>query len=160
MVVTINDSVLFKGGNTAFSIPVLPFQSNDIKINFVATQYNNVEKLQYSYFLEGYMGKWSEWNTDHKVAFLSLREGRYKFKVKARNIYNSESTEGNYYFRILPPWYRSWWAYTIYVIFGLLLLWLVVKLYTYRLQEQNKRLERIVVERTREVVQQKDKIEI
>ncbi len=62
-------------------------------------------------------------------------------------------------FRILPPWYRAWWAYVIYVILAVVIVYLLIVLNSRRLVEMNKRLEKIIKERTREIVAQKEEIE-
>jgi len=43
------------------------------------------DKLQYSYILEGYMSKWSEWSYNTSVTFSSLPNGEYTFKVRAKD---------------------------------------------------------------------------
>ncbi|MCL4709597.1 hypothetical protein KJ068_30985, partial [bacterium] len=50
-----------------------------------------------------------------------MPEGDYHFRVRAKNIYEHVSQEAVYSFTILPPWWRTWWAYGGYaVLFGLL----------------------------------------
>jgi serine phosphatase RsbU (regulator of sigma subunit) len=105
------------------------------------------------------MNKWSEWIPDHYANFINLHEGEYTFKVKAKNVYGTESKIAEYRFRILAPWYRSWIAYVFYSVIIIMLIWLIIKLYTYRLKQKNRQLEAIVKERTREIQLQKDLIE-
>jgi heme exporter protein D len=50
-----------------------------------------------------------------KKDYTNLFEGEYRFHVRARNIYKQESRAAIYAFNILPPWYRTWWAYGLYV---------------------------------------------
>ena len=46
--------------------------------------------------------------------------GDYRFRVRARNVLGQVSDEAAYAFTILPPWYRTWWAYLGYAaLFGL-----------------------------------------
>ncbi|MCB0535735.1 MAG: HAMP domain-containing histidine kinase, partial [Saprospiraceae bacterium] len=69
------------------------------------------------------------------------------------------SEEGSYSFSILPPWYRSWWAYLFYV---LLILAGVYGLLRWRVQQLSQRtleLEETVRQRTREVEKQKDRLQ-
>jgi serine phosphatase RsbU (regulator of sigma subunit)/ligand-binding sensor domain-containing protein len=137
----------------------LNFSHNDIAFRFSALFYEEEQALQYSYKLEGYDQEWSEWSTSDYRGYTNLDEGDYVFKAKARNIYGLESETGQYAFRVLPPWYRTVWAYIGYGIAAAGLIILIVKLYTRRLKQEKIRLERIVRERTREVVEQKEKIE-
>ncbi|MCP5011162.1 MAG: hypothetical protein GY942_14370, partial [Aestuariibacter sp.] len=57
---------------------------------------------------------WSNWTRETDKDYTNLWEGRYVFRVQARDVYGFVSREDSFGFRILPPWYRSWWAYTLY----------------------------------------------
>jgi DNA-binding CsgD family transcriptional regulator len=127
-IVTKGDSVIF-GGNyvdggklSAFrpkkQIAYLPYNLNDLHFNFSATVFDNVEKVTYSYKLVGYQDEWSDWSPKSEKEFTNLSEGSYIFQVKARNIYGVESQVVTWEFVIKPPWYRSVWAYIVYVLLG------------------------------------------
>jgi serine phosphatase RsbU (regulator of sigma subunit) len=150
---------LYYGGPVIPVSPSLNFNSNNLKIEFSSTNYYNGDKTQFSFYLDGYMNKWSEWIPDHYVNFINLREGEYTFRVKAKNVYGTESKAAEYQFRILAPWYRTWIAYLLYSVIIIMLIWLIIRLNTYRLKQKNRQLETIVKERTREIQLQKDKIE-
>lgn len=139
-------------------LPSLSYRYNSIRFDFSASFYEYSDKTTFSYRLEGNDSKWSQWTKESFREFTNLHEGDYTFSVKARNIYGTESTPAQYSFIVLPPWYRSVAAYFSYVILAIILFWLFVRLYTYRLKLENMRLEGIVTERTAEVVRQKDEI--
>jgi serine phosphatase RsbU (regulator of sigma subunit) len=138
----------------------LPYRFNRLVFEFSATFYEKEEDTQFSYFLEGSDESWSMWNKEAKATYTNLKEGSYTFKVKARNIYETESTIGEYKFSIAPPWYRTILAYIIYGLFFIAFVWLLVRWNTRRLIAEKEELEEIVKERTAEVVAQKDEIEI
>ena len=104
--------------------------------------------------------QWSKWSNDHKANFTNLGEGSYVFKVKARNVYFHESEIAAFHFVILAPWYRSWWAYIIYLLGGVFVIYTGVKLNTRRLIVEKEKLEGIVKERTAEVTRQKEEIDL
>jgi serine phosphatase RsbU (regulator of sigma subunit) len=106
------------------------------------------------------MNEWSEWIPDHYANFTNLHEGDYIFRVKAKNVYGTVSAVAEYSFRILAPWYRTWIAYLFYSALVIVLIWLIIKLYTYRLKQKNRQLETIVKDRTKEIQLQKDQIEV
>jgi DNA-binding CsgD family transcriptional regulator len=60
--------------------------------------------------------------------YTNLHEGDYVFKVKAKNIYNRESLEAVYKFSVLPPWYRTYWSYAIYLTIVGVVLYMVRKI--------------------------------
>ena len=167
-----NDSVLFKGTffetypvlkvtqrESANQKPVLPYRFNSIRIEFAAPFYEYPGRIYYSYKLDGDDSKWTQWTKENYQEYTNLREGEYTFRLKARNVYGTESSQAQYSFRVLPPWYRSAAAYAFYIISAFMLTFLTARLYSYRLKLENIRLEGIVTERTTEVVRQKDEIE-
>jgi serine phosphatase RsbU (regulator of sigma subunit) len=136
----------------------LSFLQNDLQFKYVATFYDNPEKTTYSYRLIGYDTAWSDWKTDTKKEYTNLREGSYRFEVKSKNVYQTIGYTASYSFAILPPWYRAWWAYVIYCILSITLIWIIVRLNIRRLVKQKEHLEEIVRLRTAEVVKQKEEI--
>jgi len=158
------DSLLFGGATVETNEfenikgAVIPYTQNNLVFHYAATFYEDVEKNLYSYRLIGSDTSWSDWVSDVKKEYTFLKEGKYTFEVKSKNQYKVIGKTASYSFRILPPWYRTWWAYTLYVLFFLGLSIVILKLYTRRLVAQKEHLEQIVKERTAEVVQQKEEL--
>lgn len=153
-----NDSVIFHGNNIAkkpdyitdtlikyvpalnqneLSKPILAYKNNSLRIHYAAPFFEDEQAITFSHILEGYEETWSNWSSESKAIYTNLYEGKYKFRVKARNIYGIESEEAIYEFTILPPWYRTWWAYGIYVILLGLFVWGIVLVATYRMKQIN-----------------------
>jgi len=107
---------------------VLQYVHNNITIDFGTDELARAHLIEYTYILEGYSKNWSPTTNKTTATFGNIREGDYTFKVMAR--YTGPSEEGAkvwseaavYSFRVLPPWYRSWWAYFIYVFLLLALI--------------------------------------
>ncbi len=154
-----NDSVLWDGntlsGKKLTSTPPknlkIKYKNNGLVFYVAAPFFENPELLQFSYYLKGFDKKWSAWTTDHKKVYSFLKEGSYTFMVKVRNIYELESQTFQFSFKILPPWYRTNWAYAIYAVLLIGLLYFTIHLYTYSLRKKNERLEQIIKERTKEI---------
>ncbi|MDX1408265.1 MAG: adenylate/guanylate cyclase domain-containing protein, partial [Saprospiraceae bacterium] len=130
---------------------------NQVSIDYAATYYKAPEQITYSIMLEGQDAAWSQWSTQTFKEYMNLREGQYTFRVKARNIYGAESTMASYAFSVMPPWYRSGWAYLLYTVCIGLAVWGIAVLYSLRLRRQKVRLEGIVKDRTREIAEEKQK---
>lgn len=138
----------------------LPFTLNALEIQFSSPYFEREEDLVYSHYLEGSDEvTWSKWDNRTDAIYTNLREGKYTFHLKAKNVYGQESTQATYSFEILPPWYRSIWAFILYGLLSIAFVWGIVKWNTRRLEEEKKRLEEIVRQRTAEVVAQKEEIE-
>ncbi|MCS6833788.1 MAG: hypothetical protein NZ521_09465, partial [Flammeovirgaceae bacterium] len=127
------------------------FAAQSLQFHFAVPSFDNEEANQYRYFLEGNDKNWSDWTSETKKEYTNLWEGEYAFRLKARNVYGVESEEVVYRFRILPPWYRTIWAYLAYAMLAALFTYGMVKLNTIRLERANKRLEEIVNQRTAEI---------
>jgi len=118
-VATVNsDSTIFGGAplNEGLSAPTLAYRDNALRFECAAPSYDTPTATQFQYFLEGFDEDWSKWSTETKKDYTNLPEGAYVFRVRARNVYGHESSEAVYAFTILPPWYRTWWAYGLYVL--------------------------------------------
>jgi serine phosphatase RsbU (regulator of sigma subunit)/ligand-binding sensor domain-containing protein len=143
---------------TKEQIPLLPYNNNSLIFEFALPSYDDSKSNQYSHILEGYDDTWSSWSSATRKEYTNLWEGKYTFKVKSRNIYGIESEETSYIFNVLAPWYRSAWAYIVYVILIGLAVYAVFWFSTRRLQKEKEKLERMVTERTAQIEQQKEEI--
>ena len=136
------------------------YDANNLLFRFSAPHMGQSEQLQFSYQLEGLDKDWSEWTSIAFKEYTNLWEGEYTFKVKAKNLYNEKSTVATYRFEVLPPVYRTTWAYLTYLLFGIGSIWLCVRWYTAKLKRENEKLEQIITERTKEISNQKEEIAI
>ncbi len=136
----------------------LPYKFNSLTFEFAATSFEKESANEYSFQLEGFDKNWSHWDNKTLKEYTNLSAGSYVFRVKAKNIFGIESKEAIYKFKILPPWYRTPWAYAGYVIIGIFLFYAATQYQLRRLKAANLRLEEIVRQRTAEVVQQKEEI--
>jgi serine phosphatase RsbU (regulator of sigma subunit)/ligand-binding sensor domain-containing protein len=127
---------------------------------FYSTPFVPTDEIKYSTKLEGFDDNWSNWDVKTERGYTNLNEGNYTFMVKAKNIYGIESEIVSYEFTIKPPWFRTILAYFVYVVIAMFVIYIIVKIYTRRLELEKIRLEQIVKERTEEVVKQKDELEI
>lgn len=94
----------------------LPFNQNSLSFEFAALHYANPKKNQYAHMLEGYDQDWIYDNRNF-AAYTNLDPGTYKFKVRAANAYGIWNEDGlTLEITILPPWWRTWWAYASYIV--------------------------------------------
>jgi signal transduction histidine kinase/CheY-like chemotaxis protein len=72
----------------------------------------------YSYRLLGFQSQWTPPSPSHLITFTNLNPGRYRFEVRAANSWGTWSTTpAALDIVVLPPWWRTWWAYTLYILF-------------------------------------------
>ncbi len=160
MLKTKDDSVLFYGNRMNISHDnELPFRLNSLNIEFAALFFEESPRTEYSTYLYGYDKSWTSWNRENKVNYTNLPEGVYQFSVKARNVYGTETKESVFSFTILPPWYRTWWAYTLYGLSAIIILFVYIRWRERALKARQKELETKVVEATLVIRKQKEEVE-
>ncbi len=113
-VVVNGDSLLYNGFGAVQPLYKLPFSHNNIFFQYSAPVYTSNENITYSFRLRGYQQEWSDWNTKNEKEFTNLPAGKYDFEVRSRTNIGSESAIVRFSFEIMPPWYATWIAYTIY----------------------------------------------
>ncbi|MDZ7646445.1 MAG: two-component regulator propeller domain-containing protein [Cytophagales bacterium] len=94
----------------------LNYNQNEISIDFVALHFANPEKNKYSYQLEGFDKDWIDADNKRSATYTNLSPGYYTFNVKAANADGVWNEKGaSLQFTILPPWYKTWWAYILFI---------------------------------------------
>lgn len=93
---------------------VLEHSQNVFSIEFAALNFLHPEKNHYLYTLEGFNDQWFEADNTRKATYTNLDPGTYVFRVKMKE--GSISTERRLEVRILPPFWRTPWAYLAYLL--------------------------------------------
>ncbi|MDN5286535.1 MAG: two-component hybrid sensor and regulator [Mucilaginibacter sp.] len=114
---------------------VMPFDNAVLSLDFVALEFSIPEKINYAYYMEGWDKSWIYVNNLHSANYSKLNEGRYTLHIKCTNpsgVWNP--AERLMYITVLPPWYRSWYAYVSYFC----VLGAVIYLYLYYQKKQTR----------------------
>jgi len=152
-------ALLFGGDDRIpLASPSLKYKGNRLRFEFAIPSFEKSDANLYQVLMEGYDPDWSAWSSEPFKEFTNLHEGRYRFRVRGRDCHGRITPEATYAFRILPPWYRTWWAYggMILVLAGLgygLLRWRL-----WWLHKENRDLENRVRERTQELAETNRKL--
>ncbi len=110
------DSLVYGGFGDPIQQPVFKYSDNELRFRFASTYYKSNERNRYSYKLEGFDENWSDFSLETQKDYTNIPEGEYVFKVKSKNVFGVEGSTDSFAFTVLPPWYRTWWAYLLYVI--------------------------------------------
>jgi len=105
------------------------------RFDFTAISYDNPEKIQYAYMLEGLDKDWNYTGSNRSANYSGLSQGDYVFKVK----YATQPGQWNdklleIKIHVLPPFYQTWWAYLFYLIVIAAIIYQAVRIQT----RQNK----------------------
>ena len=94
----------------------LAYDENSLTIRFSAFNYRDVAGIRYSYWLEGYDRQWSEPTAYSFVDYRHLPPGRYVLHLRTYGPGQSSDAERTLTIAISRPWWRTWWAYLIYLL--------------------------------------------
>jgi ligand-binding sensor domain-containing protein/AraC-like DNA-binding protein len=96
----------------------IPSDIRKFSVEFSLLAYHNPQQCKYSYRLDGYDHDWHYTDADDRWAtYQNLPPGNYLLRLRAIDSYG-RLVEMPYAIqvRVLPPWYRTWWAYLIYIL--------------------------------------------
>jgi signal transduction histidine kinase/ligand-binding sensor domain-containing protein/DNA-binding response OmpR family regulator len=127
-----SDSILKKSISETGTIHI-PYLDNIITFEFSALDYSAPEKNQYAHMLEGFQREWVYTGTNRTATFTNLSPGTYTFRVRGSNndgVWSHQ--EASIVLVINPPFWQSWWAYILYVVGA------ISVLYLFRRYEMNR----------------------
>ncbi|MDQ1350897.1 MAG: Response regulator [Acidobacteriota bacterium] len=130
---------------------VFKFKNRNFSIQFAAPFYEDEKMTLYRTFLEEYDRQWSEPTADTRKDYTNLDPGPYIFRVQAENVYRDKGREALFRFKILPPLYKTWWAYLFYAGLAFMAMFYIIKWRSGKLKREKERLEQVVEDRTREI---------
>jgi len=140
---------------------IIPYStSKDLRIDFIAFNYEHPQATHFRYRLINQDTEWKETDANHRYAFYNqLHPGKYRFEVKASEDGDTWSKPVTLSIEILPPWWLTWWFISLASILFFLLLYFFYKskVHFYKLREQE--LEQKVSERTHSLMQTRRDLE-
>ena len=133
-------------------LPVtLEFEDNSIRFDFAFTAFDEHQRNQFQYKLEGFDHQWSDWRSIKQKEYTQISEGKYSFALRAKDIFGRVAAANPIRVVILPPWYRTWWAYILYFIGFIFVVLIGTRVRTRALVERAQELENIIEERTKTI---------
>jgi signal transduction histidine kinase len=147
--------------NPSKTLVQLNYDENSIAFEFSALDFSNPLKNQYAYKLEGFEDNWIYSGNRRYVSYTNLQPGDYVFRVKGSNndaIWNEEGTWVR--LRITPPFWKTLWAYVIYLVIIVSTIVGVIRFRSSKLEKDKKRLESKVSEKTEQLQLSYEKLKL
>jgi len=102
---------MFTTSQPISSVPYFRYKTDAISFEYASLTFGEESDVKYAYWLEGNGKAWSKWTRVHKKEYTNLPPGDYVFKVKALNVFETESEVAEYHFTVNKPWFQSPWYY-------------------------------------------------
>ncbi|MCB0664281.1 MAG: hypothetical protein KDC80_00590, partial [Saprospiraceae bacterium] len=142
---------------------VLPYSDNTLSFDFVSCEYSDPSSIRFRYRMQHFDQTWVDGGNLGFARYANLPAGRFVFEVQVANADGIWSERSKMLaLQILPPWYQTWWARSLFILFGFLLLFIFYRWRTsvhrrkLQIQEIELDRERKLNERLRQVDQLKD----
>lgn len=123
----------------------IPADVQKFSVEFSLLAYQNQEQCRYAYRLEGYDRNWNYTDAENrKATYQNLPAGCYELHLRAVDSYsNLSDMPYTIEIRVLPPWYRSWWAYLIYLCLLAVAVYGIMEWYRLRVNRQARLQQRV-----------------
>lgn len=133
----------------------LSYKDVSISFEFVALNFTDSKKNEYAYMMENFDDKWNYVGNRRFANYTNLLPGNYTFKVKASNNDGVWNDKGNSIFLIIrPPFWETWWFYSISSVFLFVSIFLAIQIRTRTLHRSKIVLENQVKIRTQQIENQ------
>ena len=113
---------------------VLDHFQNAFFFRFAVMDFQSPELHQMEYMLENHDKNWRKAEGDPRAIYANVPPGLYHFKVRGANQFGIWGNEASLNVVIKTPWWKAWWAYLLYGLLALLLIFLIYR------SQLNKRL--------------------
>ncbi len=118
----------------------LPYKYNNFNIEFASLTYKNPELNKYAYKLEGFDKEWQYTDaTRHFAYYNNLKSGTYVFLLRATNengVWSKQTRKITVV--VLPPFWATWWAYSLYFIFLIAIIYYLYRVAQNRMVLKNQ----------------------
>jgi len=115
-------------------IPKFKFKNNTISISYAATSSESSE-INFQHKLLGFDEEWSDWTTQKFKEYTNLPYGDYQFVLRARSSDQEPPSSLFYKFEVLPPWYLSWYAWSVYFVVLLVVIIIGRRYFLFRIEK-------------------------
>jgi signal transduction histidine kinase/ligand-binding sensor domain-containing protein len=154
-----DNQLVLPGKTSPLNLPIsytkeirLKHNQNIFSFDFTGIHYSSPEEIRILFFMENLEHTWRKAGREKNAFYYNVPPGRYIFLLKARNR-DGVWGEKSIIVIIEKAWYKTWWAYLLYVLVLALIIWLFTWYRSRQLKAKNLLLEDKVKQRTKELEQ-------
>ena len=150
LITTVKDSIVYGQSFTNIDKDVvLDYKYNSLRFIMGGAGVTSYSHIKYSYMLEPIEKHYGAYLSSNSKEYTNLDGGSYTLHIKCKNSFTGKEGYTTYKFKVNPPFYRSWWAYVIYAIIILAILYMLYLILHNRVQQSKRKLE---IEKDREIL--------
>jgi len=120
-------------------IPEIEYVDNSLRFTFSGLFFEGNNETLFSYRMSSFDKDWSEWQPEAVKEYTNLPDGDFSFQVRVKNKYGVISETRAFEFIVLPPWYKSLTAITVYFVLLVFVIWLIVWLIVKKMEKARLR---------------------
>ena len=132
---------------------------NHLTFHFISPHWSSPHQTEYRYKIEEIEEEWSQWSKDNFADYRNISIGKYTLSIQSRFNTGEESEILQYHFNILPPWWKTNYAYTIYCLILIGIYFVTIRWNSARLVKKARALQQQVDVATEEILQEKIEVE-
>lgn len=118
---------------------VLKHDQSMFTIEFAALNYSDRARITYKYILDGYEDQWHISGSNRIASYANVPPGHYLFRVCVVDESTGAMThECSLRITVTPPWWATWWAYTIYILMIIAFLYVIARMVLYMIKMRNE----------------------
>lgn len=115
----------------------MSYQDRDLRVVARVMDYNNPAAHRYRFRLRGFDSDWVETDTLGERTFSQLPPGSYTLDVQGRSEDSDWSSAKAVALQVAPPWWRTPWAYALWILAALGVIALLASAYRQRIRRQH-----------------------
>lgn len=119
---------------------------NYFTIHYSVPEYGAPRSLHFSYYLKGMEETWNEMTDRREVSYTNVPPGTYEFLVRCTYLTGRWTSASVLRITVLPPWYLTWWAKTLWLLMVIGVVYASFRLYL-RMLKMRHRMELAEVEK-------------
>ncbi len=140
---------------------IMPYSNYKLRVDFVGISFKDPAGVSFSYKLDNYDNEWSDLSKQSFAEFPKLDDGEYKFWLNAYNAdFKSNNEPFSFSIIIKKPFWKTWWFISLIILFFVAIVVVIIKVRERNLRIQEAYLKEELDIRTKEVVLQKEEIEL
>ncbi len=136
----------------------IDFKNNSITVEVSIPFYYNHQQSEISFFLDGFDNKYEAWHHQFKKSYTNLPAGEYTLYARAKNTFGFLTERALMKIKIHPPIYQTTWAYVIYILVWLIVMFVAIRYRTQQLRKSKEKLEDTVQERTQQLLDRNEEV--